>query len=549
MMVFTGSHQFVRRLFPAPACFQSLNFGLRLPQTAGSMKKAPPPSAEAMETYSRIFGAGLVALVLAAILWWAQDFIADLGASQMTAHTTLRTMEEHDDARVQRAFAAARLPSRVHASLETEKNPKQETRDAVLTVTAESKSDAVSGLTEISEAMQRAFAQEGAGELHSIGNRPTAYPIPNARMEQLRTACRIGALLFLAAAVTLVVRKWRGSGLPSAALFGILASLGTLGLVFLGRSGAIGWGILIILAPPVLLVVLLAKLTNRVRRAASWVEGRATITKSEVEVERHRFAGEATKVKNLASVSYDYSVDATAFQGNRISLGYAPADRVDETLKRYPVGATVPVFYDPANPKESVLERDPPAKLGRMWTGVILFALIYGAVVFSFWNGVSINAALAAAIPRVHHPLFSIGAGLFGLLCLSSGAWNWAHPRQTEAWKSTRGRIVASEVEAYTDTDASTHSQTRFYQAVIEFAYQVEGQEYHNTVSEPGTGKESATAEAARYPAGTELDVYYDSANPTNSALTGRPSLRLDGRASLVVAIVAIAAAVYIARH
>ncbi|HEX4667360.1 MAG TPA: DUF3592 domain-containing protein [Chthoniobacterales bacterium] len=513
------------------------------------MKTTPPPSAEAMETYSRIFGAGLVALVLAAILWWAQDFVADLGATQMTAHTTLRTMEEHDDARVRRAFATARRPSRVRATLETEENPKQETRDAVLTVTADSKSDAISGLREISEAMQRAFAQEGAGELHNIGNRPTASPVPNARMEQLRTACRIGALLLLAVAVTLVVRKWRRSGLPSAALFGILASLGTLGLVFLGRSGAVAWGILIIAAPPVLLVVLLARLTMRVRRAASWVEGRATITKSEVEVERHRFAGEATKVKNLASVCYDYSVGETAFQGDRISLGDGPADRVDETLIRYPVGATVPVFYDPANPEESVLERDPPAKLGRMWAGVILFAVIYGAVVFSFWSGVSINAALAAALPQIHHPLLAIGAGVLGLLSLSSGVWNWAHPRQTEAWKSTRGRIVSSEVETYTDTDASTHTHTRFYQAVIEFAYDVEGQEYHNTVSEPGTGKESASAEAARYPAGTELDVYYDPANPTNSALTGRPSHRLDGRASLVVSFVAIAAAIYIARH
>jgi len=84
---------------------------------------------------------------------------------------------------------------------------------------------------------------------------------------------------------------------------------------------------------------------------------------------------------------------------------------------------------------------------------------------------------------------------------------------------------------------------------VIEFAYRVDGQEYHNTVSEAGTGKESATAEAARYPVGTELEVYYDPANPTNSTLTGRPSRRIDGRASVVVTCVAIAVAIHIARH
>jgi Protein of unknown function (DUF3592) len=508
-----------------------------------------PPSAAAMETYTRILGAGVLVLVLAGILWWSQDYVSSLAATQMFAHTTLRTTQEHDDARVRRAFASARRPGRVHATLETEKNPEQQTRDAVLTVTADSKSDAVSGLTEISDAMKRAFAQEGGGELCDIGNRPSAYPVPNTRMQQLREACRIGAVLFLVGGLTLIFRKWRGSGLPSAALFGILASLGTLGLVFMGHSGAGLLGLLMIAAPPVLLVVLLAVLTRRVQRAATWLEGRATITKSEVEVERHRFAGEATKVKNKASVAYDYSVAATAFHGDRISLGEAPADRVDETLKRYPVGAKVPVFYDPANPEDCVLERNPPAKLGCMWTGAILFVLIYSTVVWSFWNGVSINTALAAALPQVHHPLFAIGAGLFGLFCLASGVWNWMHPRQTAPWKSTKSRIVSSEVETYTDTDASTHSHTRFYQAVIEFAYEVEGQEYHNTVSESGTSQASATAEAARYPAGTELDVYYDPENPTNSALTGRPSLRLDGRASLIVGLVLIAAAIYIARH
>jgi hypothetical protein len=77
----------------------------------------------------------------------------------------------------------------------------------------------------------------------------------------------------------------------------------------------------------------------------------------------------------------------------------------------------------------------------------------------------------------------------------------------------------------------------------------VEGQEYHNTVSEVGTSQASAEAEAARYLAGTKLDIYYDPENPTRSALTSAPTMRIDGRASLVVGLVALAVAIYAARH
>lgn len=510
--------------------------------------KTAAPSPEAMETYSKILGAGVVALVLAGILWVTQDYISSLAATQMGAHTKLRTTEEHDDTRVLRAFASARRRNRVHATLETEKNPEQQTRDALLTVTADSKREALSGLEEITTAMKSAFAREGAGELYDIGNSPTASPVPNAQAKQLREACRIGAVLLLAGGLTLVVRKWRGSGLPSAALFGILASLGTLAIVLMGRSGASVFAVLMIAAVPVLLLVLLTRLTLRVHRAATWLEGRATITKSEVAVERHRFAGEATKVKNKASVAYDYSVASTAFHGERISLGEAPAGRVDETLKRYPVGATVPVFYDPANPEDCVLERDPPAKLGCLWTGALLFVLIYVAVVFFTWSGVSLNAVLRTVLPQVHHPLAAISAG-FGLLCLGSSLWNWLHPHQTVPWNATKGRIVSSEVETYTEPDPGSHTSYRFHQAVIEFAYRVEGQEYHNTLSEVGTSQTSAEAEAARYLAGTKLDIYYDPKNPTRSALTSAPSMRIDGRASLVVGLIALAVAIYAARH
>jgi hypothetical protein len=75
----------------------------------------------------------------------------------------------------------------------------------------------------------------------------------------------------------------------------------------------------------------------------------------------------------------------------------------------------------------------------------------------------------------------------------------------------------------------------------------VDGQEYHNTVGEPGAMRTSAEAEAARYVAGTEVDVHYDPQNPIHSALSIDEEMVLDGRASLVVGLVSLAFAIYLA--
>jgi hypothetical protein len=57
----------------------------------------------------------------------------------------------------------------------------------------------------------------------------------------------------------------------------------------------------------------------------------------------------------------------------------------------------------------------------------------------------------------------------------------------------------------------------------------------------------SAEAEAARYVAGTEVGVHYDPQDPTHSALEIDEEMVLDGRASLIVGLVSLAFAIYLA--
>jgi uncharacterized membrane protein len=516
-------------------------------------KKQPGP--RVMLRFQQMLGVFVIMAVLAFIAWEVQDFAASFAATEMTTATRLRTTQERDDARVLRAFETARQSLRSQARLVTEANPQQQTRDASLTLTAKTKSEVLAEREAMVRAMQNAFAREGPGELFDIGNAPYAQPVPNDTMALIRQTCRGLSLTLLLTGLLMLFTQWKGSRLPVAALLGILATTATIFLQ--GRHDAAITMPIVIAIVPVLFLVLMIYLTRRVKKAEAWLEGRARITQSKVEVERHRFAGDTTKVRNLPCVTYDFSVGGKTYHGDRISVGIAPADNVDQVLKHYPVGAEVPVFYDPENPAECVLERKPPVSLGCLWTGAAIVLLVYGVVAASFWNITSISEAFDAKFQQVHHPLVVVIAGLLGLFCLASGIWNRLHPRKAFPWLRTPGVIVSSTVEACRESvDSSNSSLRTFYKAVIEFRYSVEGQEYHNTVGAENSmtvsisGSQTfATEEAAKYPAGMAVEVFYDPQNPTRSALKIDTEMMINGTRSLIVAAVLFAVAVYAAMH
>ena len=59
-------------------------------------------------------------------------------------------------------------------------------------------------------------------------------------------------------------------------------------------------------------------------------------------------------------ITYTYSVGERTFQNDRLVIGggitgnRGPAERI---VARYPAGTNVPVYYNPANPQDAVLER------------------------------------------------------------------------------------------------------------------------------------------------------------------------------------------------
>lgn len=517
--------------------------------------KKEHPSPRVMLRFQLMLFVFVLTAGLAFIIWEVQDFAASFAATEMTTETTLRTTQERDDARVLRAFDSARQSLRSQAKLVTEANPQQQTRDATLMLKAKTKSEVLAEREAMVQAMQAAFAREGAGELFDVGSAPYAKPVPNDTMALIKQVCRGLSLTVLLAGLVILVGKWKRSRLPVAALLGILAT--TLTIFLQGEHDVSIMMPVVIAIVPVAFLALMIYVTLRVKRAERWLEGRARITLSKVEVGRHRFEGDTTKVTNKACVAYDFSVGQQMYHGDRISVGIAPADNVDQVLKHYPVGAEVPVFYDPENPADCVLERKPPVSLGCLWTGAAIVLLVYGVVAASFWNVTSISGLFDSAFPQVHHPLIVVITGLLGLLCLASGIWNFLHPRKAFQWSRTPGVIVSSTVEAYKEHVGSSNNTLRtFYKAVIEFSYQVEGHEYHNTIGADNSmtvsisgGESLAEAEAAKYPAKMPVEVFYDPQNPTRSALKIDTEMMLNGTRSFIVAAVLFAVAIYAATH
>lgn len=93
----------------------------------------------------------------------------------------------------------------------------------------------------------------------------------------------------------------------------------------------------------------------------------------------------------------------------------------------------------------------------------------------------------------------------------------------SQNWPSTLGQVVESRVTHSTSIDSEGGSSDT-YSPVVEYTYQVGGQEYRGKdiafgfkqgYGSPG----KAEAVTARYPEGGSVTVYYDPANPKQAVL------------------------------
>jgi hypothetical protein len=108
----------------------------------------------------------------------------------------------------------------------------------------------------------------------------------------------------------------------------------------------------------------------------SWPVTKGEVTVSEV----------GGSMKYTPSVTYIYRVDTTDYSSNGIeTMNFNSKNReyVQEYIGKYPVGATVDVFYNPVRPEQAFLE--PGAKRGHLYLlgfGILVLAVPVLSVIF-----------------------------------------------------------------------------------------------------------------------------------------------------------------------
>jgi uncharacterized protein DUF3592 len=471
---------------------------------------------------------GGLLLLVALILWELRDAVPAWLAKSMTATAEFSTTSERDDARAFRAFDAVRGGFSADAILEVLPNSTQ-VRHTRLTVMAPTSDQAVDIATRMSDAMQKAFAREGGGEF-LVNVRRRAAPVADRTTEAVGQALRIAAAVFAILGIVLialgVMRLQAGADrLPTPVWWGIGFGIAIPAATTL-LPGPVVMALFFMAIPGFIAGLILWKVSE-LRHAATWPSTRARITKSALRADHHRHAGDVTTVKNVPDIEYEFTLGDRVIRGKRIGIGEIPDD-IEATLAHYRVGTTVPVYYDPKNPENALLERDAPLPIAGLYAiagGVFLVGL---AVLAFFWNISAVFDSLARYFPD---KAFLPGVAFFTLGGVMVLALLWASRRQVaeaSGWQQTAGRIVSSTVEHYRQRvgGARTGSLATFYEAVVEYDYSVSGHDYHSTrVSFGGKSagsQQMAEAAAARYPEGSQVMVHYDPKNPSEAVLEVR---------------------------
>lgn len=96
--------------------------------------------------------------------------------------------------------------------------------------------------------------------------------------------------------------------------------------------------------------------------ASKWPSASGVMLKSELFEHITKTKTSTNRISTFSSyeplVEYRYTVDEKMLTGNRIAIGLTrlPLEKAQEFVDKYPIGAAVPVYYNPKNVKESRLD-------------------------------------------------------------------------------------------------------------------------------------------------------------------------------------------------
>jgi hypothetical protein len=237
-----------------------------------------------------------------------------------------------------------------------------------------------------------------------------------------------------------------------------------------------------------------------------------------------------TESRNFAVVVFQYKVGDRSYTGSRYSLRHDVGNaEVAATLARYPKGAAVTVYYDPAKPDQSVIERvmadgsfDMMVKLAIGLVVGVIALVVVGSAAMGF---------IRPSLPKPENLGAAVLTGLMALFVLRMAFMQRALAGQASEWPTTRGIVSTSGLQAFHVREAISDSWYRpwrkVYKSRIVYDYSVGGQDYAGDRVTFGATVISTLAamvegQSRSYPPGSEVDVHYDPANAASSVLECR---------------------------
>jgi hypothetical protein len=289
---------------------------------------------------------------------------------------------------------------------------------------------------------------------------------------------------------------------------------------------------------PALLAAALIWIARQDRRVRAWPRTSGRVVSAQavartVRRKRHRTEGpsgytdfvtdETIETRNFAEVTYQFAVAGKTYRGSRVRLGVDGGNvAIAETLTRYPAGAIVAVFYDPADPTQCILERDERKNLRAGWLAVaLLTALIVGGVL-----GIDRLAdVVRGMIGNPARTPLVMGLGLFGTVAALFAVLIGRKRREMRGWSRTPGRIVESTVATTTQQHSrqsgAVTRQTMYVPRIV-YRYEaggiaLQGDDIGGTWS--GSTPAVARKYTARYPLDAAVEVFFNPDNTTESTL------------------------------
>lgn len=264
----------------------------------------------------------------------------------------------------------------------------------------------------------------------------------------------------------------------------------------------------------------------KAQQAEHWPSVEGVILKSGT-AKRDTSSDPGAEVKTVAALQYKYTVAGVTYHGTQIRAG----DRFGtvagpELLNRFPKGASVPVYYNPARPAESVLETHLPYSVAGAWTfaAAVFMCGVGASLIFAHLD--TLMEKLRSVFPRGAEPQGVIFFGLCSLWLLFMIWDNWRQANRARHWPAVEGVVVASKAEGFRTRvgGAGQGNRVTMYQPVIEYSYLVDGREYYSRRVSFGAkvssqAQEHAARRAAKYPVGTKVAVHYNPKHPEVAVL------------------------------